>query len=148
MTGLIKTTATILALGLLAGGCAGPGPDDDAMRNPDATAVHDRTPPEVIAGQRMSGAEIHRSLVGHELTARNLDTGTVNVVWLTPDKRVKWIKGDRITFGAWRIEGRQLCFRYDDPSRQQTCTEIYRQGPERFVSVRDGKPVSRIEVGK
>jgi hypothetical protein len=147
MHSLTKTTAAILTLGLLAGACAS-GPDDEAMRTTATPVPAKNTSTEVIAGERMNGASIHRHLVGYELTARNIDTDTINVVWLTPDKRVKWVKGDRITFGTWRITGNQLCFRYDDPGKGETCSEVYRQGPKRYVSVRDGKPVSRITIGK
>lgn len=146
MNSLINTTAAIAALGLLAGACA--DTSEDMMDKPARPATTTRTSTEVIAGERMTGADINRSLVGRELVARNVDTETVNVVWLTPDKRVKWVKGDRITFGAWRITGNQLCFRYDDPARAETCAEVYRQGPKRFVSVRDGKPVTRISLEK
>ncbi len=146
MKSLMTTTATILALGLLAGACADT-PDPD-RREPSPRPAAKRTETEVIAGERMSGAQINQRLVGRELVARNLDTETVNVVWLTPDKRVKWVKGDRITFGSWRIQGNELCFRYDDPSRGETCALVYAQGPRRFVSVRDGKPVTRIEIGQ
>jgi hypothetical protein len=147
MTSLTKTTAAILGLGLLAGACAG-GPDDAMTRRPGPTPVATHKPPEGIDGEHLKGRAIHRYLVGYELTARNLDTDTINVVWLTPDKRVKWVKGDRITFGTWRIASDQLCFRYEDPSKGETCTDIYRQGPKRFVSVRDGKAVTRITLGK
>ncbi len=143
---LIKTASAIVALGLLAGGCAD-SPDPD-MTDPRPRPVSSTPTTDVVAGERMTSAQISRRLVGRELVARNLDTGTVNVVWLTPDKRVKWVKGDRITFGAWRVSGNELCFRYDDPARGESCAQVYSQGPRRFVSVRDGKPVTRIEIEK